>query len=158
MCRLLPLIALAFLVVPALELWLLVVVNRHLGLGPTLGLLLLTGLVGFWLAKWQGFRTWQNIRAELAAGQVPSASLLDGALILVAGLLLLTPGLLTDGVGLLLLLPPTRARVRRSLVRWLSRRLPVTVCASAAARPPAGDVGTVEGRVVSVTDADRPLR
>jgi UPF0716 protein FxsA len=155
---LLILVGLAFLVVPAVELWVLVLLNRHMGLGPTIGLLLLTGAVGFWLAKWQGWRTLRRIRAELAVGRMPSAAMVDGALIMAAGLLLLTPGLLTDAVGFLLLVPPTRFVVRRLLVWWFTQRLPVAVfSAGVAGRPSPDDPGTVEGRVVSVEDADRRL-
>jgi UPF0716 protein FxsA len=156
---LLLLVGLAFLVVPGLELWLLVVLNRHLGLGPTIGLLLLTGAAGFWLARWQGWRTLQRVRSELGAGRMPSAALLDGALILAAALLLITPGLLTDAVGFLLLLPPTRFLLRRLLVWWFRKRLSMAVFTVKAggAPPAADDPGTVEGRAVSVEDADRRL-
>jgi len=159
--RLLPLlIGLAFLVLPALELWLLVVLRRHLGLAQTLGLLLASGIVGFWLAKWQGWRTLQRIRSELGAGRLPSAAMLDGAMILAAGLLLITPGLLTDVAGFLLLLPPVRFALRRVVGWWLARR-PGIVAFSAgpsAGRSRPDDPDTVEGRVVSVEDADRRLK
>jgi UPF0716 protein FxsA len=155
----LSIIGLSFVAVPALELWVLILLNRRIGLGPTLAMLLVTGLTGFWLAKWQGWRTVQRIQRELAAGQAPSAALMDGVLILVAGLLLITPGFLTDVAGFLLLLPPSRYAVRRVLLWWCRRYLLHHVVVS---RGPAGaargdDGGTVEGRVVSVEDADRRL-
>jgi UPF0716 protein FxsA len=141
------------------ELWVLILLNRRMGLGPTLAILLTTGLVGFWLAKWQGWRTVQRIQRELATGQVPSAAVMDGVLILVAGLLLVTPGFITDVVGFLLLLPPTRYVVRRLLLRWCRRHLLHHVVVAGRPRPaaPDDDPGTVEGRVVSVEDADRRL-
>jgi UPF0716 protein FxsA len=155
----LALLGLVFLAVPAVELWVLILLNRRMGLGPTLAILLTTGLVGFWLAKWQGWRTVQRIQRELATGQVPSAAVMDGVLILVAGLLLVTPGFITDVVGFLLLLPPTRYVVRRLLLRWCRRHLLHHVVVAGRPRPaaPDDDPGTVEGRVVSVEDADRRL-
>jgi UPF0716 protein FxsA len=155
----LALLGLVFLAVPAVELWVLILLNRRMGLGPTLAILLTTGLLGFWLAKWQGWRTVQRIQRELATGQVPSAAVMDGVLILVAGLLLVTPGFITDVVGFLLLLPPTRYVVRRLLLRWCRRHLLHHVVLAGRPRPaaPDDDPGTVEGRVVSVEDADRRL-
>lgn len=152
-------IGLGLLAVPALELWVFVVLTRRLGLALTLAMLLVTGLTGFWLARWQGWRTVQRVQRELAAGQMPSAALMDGVLILVAALLLITPGFLTDVAGFLLLLPPTRYVVRRVLLWWFRRHLlhHVVVVGGSAASPPDDDHGTVEGRAVSVEDADRRL-
>jgi len=149
-------LGLVFLVVPALELWVLILLNRKLGLGPTVGLLFLTGAAGFWLARWQGWRTLARVQRELAAGQVPSAAVLDGVLILVAALLLITPGLLTDAAGFLLLLPPTRYLVRRLLLAWFRRHMASRLVVFGGPPPPAaaGDAGTVEGRAVRVEDAD----
>lgn len=152
-------LGLLFLALPAAELWVLILLNRRIGLGPTLAILLLTGLTGFWLARWQGWRTVQRIQRELAAGQIPSAAVLDGVLILVAGLLLITPGFVTDVAGFLLLLPPSRYVVRRIVLAWCRRHLLHHVVVAGRPRPaPADDdPGTVEGRVVSVEDADRRL-
>jgi UPF0716 protein FxsA len=150
-------LGLGFLVVPVLEVWVLVLLNRRWGIGPTLAMLLATGLAGLWLAKWQGWRTVQRIKRELAAGQMPSAALMDGALILLAGLLLIIPGVLTDVAAFLLLLPPTRYVVRRLLLWWCKRRLlpRVTVAGRRGAAAPDDDAGIIEGRAVSVEYADR---
>ncbi len=155
----LPMLGLVFLALPAAELWVLILLNRRIGLGPTLAILLLTGLTGFWLARWQGWRTVQRIQRELAAGQVPSAAVLDGVLILVAGLLLITPGFVTDVAGFLLLLPPSRYVLRRMILAWCRHHLlhHVVVAGRPGPAATAADAGTVEGRVVSVEDADRRL-
>jgi len=114
-------------VVPLVELWLLFVIAEHSGWKFTIGLVLTTGLVGAWLARWQGWRAMQRIRAELTAGKTPGGPLLDGVLIFVAGVLLVTPGVLTDSAGFLLLIPPSRAWVRRYLARWFRSRFHVDV-------------------------------
>jgi UPF0716 protein FxsA len=155
----LSLIGLLILALPVLELWVLVVLIRRLGLWSTLAMLLATGFMGVCLARWQGWRLARRIQRDLAAGQMPAAALLDGGLILVAALLLILPGFITDVAAFLLLLPPVRYVVRRLLQWWcrryLLRRVVVTGAAGTAA--PAEDPATVEGRVVSVEDADGRL-
>lgn len=108
-------LALLFVVVPLLELVLLVRLGQLMGLWPTLALVVVTGLVGAALARAQGVRALARVQGEMAAGRMPGQSLLDGLAILVGGAFLLTPGLLTDVAGFLLLLPPTR--------RWIQRRM-----------------------------------
>lgn len=115
--RILALLALLFIVLPLGELALLLRVGGLIGFWPTLGLVLLTGLAGAGLARRQGFRVMAVLQAELAAGRMPGRALLDGACILVGGALLLVPGFLTDTVGFVLLLPPTRALLLRILRR-----------------------------------------
>lgn len=114
-------LALLFIIVPVLELVLLVRLGQWVGLLPTLGLVLSTGLAGAWLARAEGLRVLWAFRSELASGRLPGQALQDGIAVLVGGAFLLTPGILTDLTGLALLLPPTRrwiqARVRRSIER-----------------------------------------
>lgn len=110
---------LLFTVVPFVELLLLIELGRHVGLAPTLALVLATGVLGAALARWQGLATLRRVQTELDAGRLPAGPLVDGLLILVAGAVLLTPGLLTDLLGFALLVPATRAAVRR----WVSRAL-----------------------------------
>lgn len=110
-----------FILVPIVEIAIFLQVGDWLGTWPTVGLILLTGLVGAALAKSQGARVLRAIRGEMSAGRVPAGHLLDGLLILVGGILLLTPGLLTDIVGLLLLLPLTRNRVKSALRARMER-------------------------------------
>jgi UPF0716 protein FxsA len=124
------LLLLLFIVVPFVELWLLLVISDYTGWQFTLGLVIVTGLAGAHLARRQGWRTLQRIRDELGQGKLPTDSLLDGMMILVAGALLLTPGILTDAVGLTLLIPPCRRRYRAWLVRWFKSRFHVQATTS----------------------------
>jgi len=114
-----------FIVVPVLELAVIVEVSRHLGLGNTLALLIVVSLAGAWVVRHQGVATLRRIRAALDAGRLPTPDLVDGAAILLAGAFLLTPGFITDALGLLLLLGPTRGLIRRLLRRFLVGRLAV---------------------------------
>jgi UPF0716 protein FxsA len=107
-----------FVVVPLVEIAVIIQVGSWLGVVDTIGLLLLISVLGAWLVKRQGGGLVRRVQAELAAGRVPASALVDGALVLVAGVLLLTPGFVTDAVGLLLLVPPVRSGVRS----WLRRR------------------------------------
>lgn len=110
-------LALLFVVVPLLELALLLRVGAAIGLLPTVALVVATGVVGAVLARIQGVQTVRRLRHRLANGESPSRELLDGGLILLGAALLLTPGLLTDAAGLLLLLPVTRPAIRERLRR-----------------------------------------
>lgn len=114
---------LIFSVVPIIEIWLLIKVGRVIGALPTVCLLLVISLVGAWLAKSQGLRTVAAIRDELAAGRLPAAGLLDGAMILAGGILLLTPGFFTDFLGLFFLFPLSRTLLKKWLGRVLERGL-----------------------------------
>jgi UPF0716 protein FxsA len=118
-----PLLALAFILVPLAELAVLIAVGDVIGLVPTLVLLLVVSLAGAWLAKREGLAAWRRFQLALAEARVPTVEVADGAMILLAGALLLTPGFLTDVVGILLLLPPTRALARRLAPRLAQRRL-----------------------------------
>ncbi len=113
---------LLFTTVPLIELALLVVIDRHIGLAATLGLVIVTAMVGAWLAKSQGLRTLARLQAELQAGRMPAEPLLDGLMIFVAGAVLLTPGLLTDLFGFFLLAPAGRGLVRRAVAKRLRGR------------------------------------
>ncbi|MEM9034664.1 MAG: FxsA family protein [Actinomycetota bacterium] len=123
------LLALAFLVMPILEIYVVTQVADGVGWLNTIALVILVSLGGALLVRIQGITVLARIQRRLQSGEVPGRELVDGALILVAGALLLTPGFLTDGVGLFFLLPPTRAIARA----WLTRRY--------AGRIQAGTVG-----------------
>ena len=118
-----PILAIAFIVVPLAELAVLIAVGDVIGLWPTLLLLLVVSVAGAWLAKREGLAAWRRFQLALAEARVPTIEVADGAMILLAGALLLTPGFLTDVAGVLLLLPPTRALVRRLAPRLAERRL-----------------------------------
>jgi UPF0716 protein FxsA len=114
---------LLFTLVPLVELLLLLRVGAWVGLPATLVLVLGTGALGAWLARQQGLRTLHKLRQDLAEGRMPTERLVDGLLILIAGAVLLTPGLITDACGFFLLVPPGRAVVRRALAEWFQSRL-----------------------------------
>lgn len=108
-----------FIVVPAIELWGIITVGKLIGGWPTVGLVILTGFLGAWLAKRQGLQVFRLVQLQLSRGQMPTESLIDGALVLVGGVLLLAPGFFTDTIGFLLLIPYTRMIVRHLLKLWL---------------------------------------
>ncbi|ANA40986.1 MULTISPECIES: FxsA family protein [Geobacter] len=114
---------LIFSVVPIIELYLLIRVGKLIGALPTVALLLVVSLAGAWLVRSQGFVILRRIQDELALGRLPAAGLLDGALVLLGGLLLLTPGFFSDVVGLFFIVPPTRAVIKQFLGLWLQNRL-----------------------------------
>lgn len=114
---------LLFIVVPLTELALLLRIGDAIGLGPTIALVILTGMLGWWLAKREGLRTWLKIQSELNQGRLPGNHLVDALLILVAGAVLITPGVLTDAVGFLLLIPPVRSMVRNALKKRFQSRV-----------------------------------
>jgi UPF0716 protein FxsA len=116
------LLVVVLVVVPIAELWLLIQVGQQIGVLPTVALLILDSLLGAWLLRREGRRTWQAFRAASEAGRVPAKEVADGALVIFGGALLLTPGFLSDALGLLCILPPTRALVRRSLLGVVTRR------------------------------------
>ncbi len=108
-----------FTLVPLLELYLLIRLGTYVGAVDTIAIVIGTGLAGGLLAKSQGLAVLDRIRAELNQGRLPAESLFDGLLILLAGAMLVTPGLLTDGLGLLLLIPWSR----QVLKSWLKRKI-----------------------------------
>lgn len=109
------------LVLPAIELIVLVQVAGEIGFLDTVGLLILVSLVGAWLAKRAGAGAVQRIRRAVNAGETPDREVVDGALILLAGVLLILPGFVSDAVGIALLLPPVRAGARTLVLRRLAR-------------------------------------
>jgi UPF0716 protein FxsA len=119
------LLVLAFVAVPLVELAVVLQVRTAIGLGPTLLLLLAVSLVGAAVVRREGSRAWRAFRAAVASGRPPATEVADGAMLLVGGTLLLTPGFVTDIVGLVLVLPPTRALLRRRLTAVVARRLVV---------------------------------
>lgn len=114
---------LLIVVVPFLELWFIVEVWQSIGGLETIALLLLVAFAGAWLVRREGLGVWTRLNDQLAQGTLPTAELIDGPLILLAGALLLTPGFITDMVAILLLLPPVRAGIRGLARRRLTKRL-----------------------------------
>ncbi len=123
-----------FIVVPIAELYVLFQIGSAIGLAPTIALLILDSLLGAALMRSQGRAVWMRFNRTLAQGRMPGREVLDGALVIFGGALLLTPGFLTDILGLILLLPPTRALVRKVLVTRFAGRVVSTAAAGAQSR------------------------
>ncbi|MCP3919490.1 MAG: FxsA family protein [bacterium] len=147
-----------FVLVPTIELALLIEVGQRIGTLATLGLIAVTGVVGASLARTQGLGVIGRLQADMTDGRMPADALLDGVLIMCAGAVLLTPGLLTDAGGFLLLVPAFRGwlkkRVRARLERAVSEgraHVPFDVRASDAERPPESS-----GRVIDVESTHEP--
>src|SRR3989338_1306235 len=109
---------LIFISIPLLEILILIKMGEAVGFWPTVWMVIVTGFVGALIARIEGFRTWIAIQEELRAGRVPGEKLIDAAILLIAGILLITPGLLTDIAGLLLVIPITRYWFKR----WLRKK------------------------------------
>jgi UPF0716 protein FxsA len=105
---------LLFLVVPLVEIYLLIKVGGIIGAFPTVFLVVFTAVLGAWLLRLQGFSTLKRVRTTMEQGGIPALEMLEGAVLLISGALLLTPGFFTDTIGFLCLVPP----FRRNLVRW----------------------------------------
>ena len=112
-----------FTVVPLVEVIILFRIAEYLSWSATIALVVVTGVLGTWLARREGLRVLGRIQADLAAGVPPTGAMVDGALILVAGLVLVTPGVLTDLCGFALLIPPIRTWVKRRLAEAFRRRI-----------------------------------
>jgi UPF0716 protein FxsA len=121
----LPLLVVLFVLVPIVELAVIIQVGQALGVLETLALMVVVSVVGAWLVKREGLGVWRRAQRQLDMGSMPGRELVDGILILAAGALLLTPGFVSDCVGILLLLPPVRAAIRAVVVRRLRRRVVV---------------------------------
>ena len=114
---------LVFTIVPIIELYVLIEAGHQIGVGATIGMIILTGIAGAYLAKTQGFNLINKIQTELNQGRIPAEELMDGAIILAGGLLLLTPGFCTDLFGFVLLTPMTRKIIKGWLKKWLDVKI-----------------------------------
>jgi UPF0716 protein FxsA len=120
-------ILLTLIVASIAEIWVIVQVGEALGAPATLLLLFASALLGSWLLRREGAKTWNAFRTALAEGRPPAAEVVDGVLVLIGGLLMVLPGFVSDVVGLLLVLPPTRRLVRAAVLLRLAARLPAGV-------------------------------
>jgi UPF0716 protein FxsA len=118
-------LVLIFIAVPLAELYVIIKVGEAIGALNTIALLILDSIVGVALLRSQGRRAWARFNQALAEGRVPGKEIADGALIIVGGALLLTPGFISDALGVLLLIPPTRAVIRGILARTAFRRMAI---------------------------------
>ena len=141
---------LLFTLVPLVELYLLIRIGALIGAGPTILLVLGTGAVGAWLARREGLRSWIAVQQELAAGRLPAEELLHALLVVIAGVLLVTPGVFTDAFGLLMLIRPVRAALIRRVRSSIAGRIQVGDVrlwvqeASPPSRASAGGPGSTE--------------
>lgn len=143
-------LVLAFIVVPIIEIYVIIQVAQVIGGWETLALLIIESIIGGWLMKREGLAVLRRIQAQLERSQLPSRELVDGFLILFAGALMLTPGFVTDLLGYLLLIPPTRSIVRKVLMRRFRHRLGVGF-----AWVGDGGGGSRGGRVYDTTGRER---
>ncbi len=111
-----PILLILFIVVPIIEIGLFIQVGGFLGVWPTIALVLITAMVGASLVRSQGIRTLLNVQSRLQKGQLPAQQILEGVLLAVAGVLLLTPGFMTDALGMVVLLPIPRAMLAKYLM------------------------------------------
>ena len=134
----------AFVVVPIVEIYVIIQVGQVIGAWWTILLLVADSVFGSWLVAHEGRRAWRALATALSSGRMPARELADGALILIGGTLMLTPGFVTDAFGILLILPFTRPVARRVLAGVVARRLAADVT-----RPGPGPQGpVVRGEVV----------
>ena len=137
------LLVVAFIGVPILEIYVIIQVGQVIGALWTIVLLIADSIFGSWLIRREGRRAWQALTVALQSGRMPATELADGALILIGGTLMLSPGFVTDAFGILMILPFTRPVARRLLTRVVARRL------LDARRPGPGPQGpVVRGEVV----------
>ena len=145
------LLVVLFIVVPIAELAILIQIGQAIGVWWTIALLIVDAVLGSLLARSQGRVTWRRFNEALRAGRPPAREVMDGALVLFGGALLLTPGFLSDILGVFLLLPPTRALVRAVLVRRFANRMVASMTAprdGGGQRPRPRQAYDVEGSAV----------
>src|SRR3954470_17929857 len=147
-----PLLILIFIVVPIAELYVILKVGDLIGIIPTLLLLVGDSLLGSWLLKSQGRTVWRRFQETMQAGRVPHREVFDGVLVICGGAFLITPGFLTDVVGVFLLLPPTRAVLRRWLIRRGGRMFGISM-ATGRRTPPSRQHYDLEG---TAHEAEQP--
>lgn len=113
---------LLFTLIPLAELWLLLWFSSLTSPTVTFGLVVVTGILGAWLARKQGAQAWKKIQVNLVQGQQPTGVVLDGLMILIAGAFLITPGIMTDMLGFALLIPPVRELLKVHIGEWLRKK------------------------------------
>jgi UPF0716 protein FxsA len=114
---------LLFTIVPLVELAILIWIGGETQWWVPILMVIGTGIAGAALARWQGWQVLRRIRENARAGRMPADALIDGFLILLAGILLVTPGVLSDLIGISLLIPPLRSRVKRCVAEWIKRNI-----------------------------------
>jgi len=146
-------LVLLFIIIPIAELWVILQVGDAIGPAPTIALLVADSLFGAWLMRSQGRTVWRRFQETMEAGRVPHREVFDGVLVIFGGAFLITPGFITDVVGVLLLLPPTRSLFRRWLIRRGGRMFGISVATGKRGGPPARQDWDVEG---TAYETDQP--
>jgi UPF0716 protein FxsA len=149
------LLVILFIAVPIAELAVIIQVGEAIGVWWTIALLVVDSILGSLLMRSQGRAVWRRFNETLSSGRAPAREVGDGVLVIFGGALLLTPGFLTDIIGLLFLLPPTRAVMRRLFLREAMRRITVTMATPRMPRDGARRDDDLEGTAVDV-DSRRP--
>lgn len=114
---------LLMILIPAIEIWGLIQASQVIGGWATFFAVILTGVLGAYLAKKEGLKTWMKAQQDLSYGRIPAQAIVNGISIFSGGLLLLTPGFFTDAIGFALILPFTRVVVQIWVVKWLKRKM-----------------------------------
>lgn len=144
----------AFMIIPIIEIGLFIQVGGLIGLWPTLAIVILTAILGTWLVRTQGALALSELRSSFSGQSDPTEALAHGAMILIAGVLLVTPGFFTDALGFALLTPP----FRRAAFAYLRKRVKVQSFGTGAAPRRGQDPNTIEGDFTEVPPDDAPRR
>jgi UPF0716 protein FxsA len=152
-----PLLALLliFIVLPLAELYVIFKVGEAIGVPLTILLLAADSIIGWLLLKSQGRAVWRRFSETMAAGRIPHREVLDGVMVIFGGAFLITPGFITDVIGLFLLLPPTRALARGLVIRALGGRFAIGMAGAVRRRRPRAEYD-VEGTATPVDEEFRP--
>ncbi len=160
-------LALLFIVLPIVELAILIRIGTATVWWVPVAIVIFTGVTGAALARWQGWRVLERIRGDIRDGRMPADAIIDGFLILLAGILLVTPGVLTDLVGIAFLIPPIRSLFKRGVKAWIKTnvefhvgRVNAGVWTSAGNAPPPEHDQIIDAKVLktNVEDAKKPRR
>lgn len=147
-------ILLALVATPLVEIAVFIEVGERIGLWSTLGLVVLTAVIGTALLRQQGLATLASARTTVERGGMPVQEVLDGVCLLIAGAFLLTPGFVTDGFGAALLLPPLRRAIQRWAIKRLMARGTIDVAMHGVYRQRRGEDGVIDGEFVEIDDDD----
>jgi len=153
-----PMLLVLFILVPLAELYVIFQVGEAIGPVPTILLLAADSLLGAWLMKSQGRAVWRRFNAALAEGRAPTREVFDGVFVIFGGAFLITPGFITDVIGVFLLLPPTRALLRRAVAKRLLDHGTIRVARAAQGRRSRGDDWDVEGSATEYDEEAPRLR
>ncbi|MDF1753694.1 MAG: FxsA family protein [Verrucomicrobiales bacterium] len=155
-------LVLIFTLIPLVEFFIFYSLASVISLPYTIAIIIITGFLGAWLTKSQGFKTLMSYQKAVSEGRLPHREAIDGIIILLAGAVLLTPGFLTDAVGFALLVPPVREKVRKFLGERLKNKVQVVgkdlnnPITGKSTQRTSSDVFTVESEVIDETNRNEP--